>query len=377
MLATLFIYLKNVMNIMPDDTELVTLAHKHLEDIMQFPKYQLTPKDKRSIAYNKAQWITDRLTAKKFRKAGLDNNILKDISTKVQMSIKENKPIYLIILFGGYKHFWNASYPEVDFAELFNLRMMCECIAPILEAHEPGVILDYESEDVIMWMDNYPESALNTYADSFKSLIKSISKNRPDNFKINYVRAREQYDAKKLFARIGELAPKRREEWSKISKEELDLKLHRSPSNIMWKGNGDWTKLNESEKQKKILESKIINETFYDADFELRGDYLCGGNHIPIVLSWGLTYENTLKWITFGSTYASTTDFWIGRGILEHVNGKFIERVISHKQYDAVKTRLKTIKVDFLPLKNFKDIEVYEDKIQFDAIIAQSRAPVL
>ncbi len=293
------------------------------------------------------------------------------------MSITENKPIYLIILFGGYKHFWNTSYPEVDFAELFNLRMMCECVAPILAAYEPGVILDYQSEDVIMWMDNYPESALNAYADSFKSIIKNLSKNLPNNFKISYVRAREQYDVKKLFARIEELAPKRREEWSKISKGELDLKLHRSPSNIMWKGNEDWTKLSESERQKKILESKIINETFYDADFELRGDYLCGGNHIPIVLSWGLTYENTLKWLTFGSTYASTTDFWVGRGILEYVNGKFVERVISHKQYDAIKNRLKTMKVDFLPLKNFKEIEVYEDKIPFDAIIAQGRAPVL
>lgn len=44
-----------------------------------------------------------------------------DISQKIQLAVDANEPIYLIIIFGGYKHFWNDSYPHVDWAELFNL----------------------------------------------------------------------------------------------------------------------------------------------------------------------------------------------------------------------------------------------------------------
>ena len=351
---------------MDDTLTLEKATVEHLKGLFNFKNVELSSKDKRIIALDKARWITGKLTSKSFRKAKLDPVTEKDIFNKVKKCIDENKPIYLIILFGGYKHFWNQSYPEIDFAELFNLHFMADYVAPILAVHQPGVILDYESEDVIMWMDNYPETALDSYATSFKSLIKIFAKDMPANFKINYVRAKEQYDKNKLFARINELAPKRREEWAKLSKEELDIKLHRSPASVMWKGESDWSGLSEAEKEKKILESKIINETFYDADFELRGEYLNGDNHIPLVLSWGHTYENTANWLTIGSTYASSTDFWIGRGILEYREGKCVDRVVSHKQYDAIKDKLKIVKVTLTPLKNLVSIEVYNGKIDFN-----------
>ena len=290
----------------------------------------------------------------------------KDIFAKVALSIKEEKPLYFIILFGGYKHFWNYSYPEVDWAELFNLRFMGEFLSPILKLHKPGVILDYGSEDVIMTlMDNYPESDLNKYAASFNDLIMFYSRYVPENFKINYVRTGGKYDSRKLREKIIQKLPEKKREWEKLTKQEKEKKLHRSHRSIMWKGEKDWTNLSSEEKREKIEESKIIEDTFYEIEAEFLGDYFIGDNHIPVVLSWGLTEENFDHWLTLGSTYASVVDFWIGRGIIEDRDGRFIPRIVSQKQYDSIKSKLENVKVNFFALANLQNVEVYRGKLNF------------
>jgi hypothetical protein len=196
----------------------------HLDGIKTFPQYELTASDTDSLNRDKAEWITKRLTSKRFRKAKVNDETLADLKKKVRQSIEQNKPIYLLLLFGGYKHFWNPSYPEIDFAEVFNLRFMYEYAAPILAAHTPGVILDYEAEDVIIpWMDNYPEADIDRYAASFKKLIELYLKSCPGNFKVNYVRSQEgQIDKDKLFNRIKELLPAKRKEFDSLTERERE-----------------------------------------------------------------------------------------------------------------------------------------------------------
>ena len=271
--------------------------------------------------------------------------------------------MHFIAAFGGYKHFWNPSYPEVDFAELFNLRFMSEYLSPILEAHEPGVVLEYESEDVILTaMDNYPPRDLDRYSESFRELIKMYSKSLPKNLKISLVRAREQVPSDALWKKIDEYLPNTRKEWDSLSKEEIELRLSHSTSNIMWNGNEDLTKMNDEEKKKRVLESKIINEAYYAADWDFRKDFFTGENHIPVVFWFGKTRDNFAHWLTLGSTYSSMVDFWVGRGILELRNGKVVERIVSHSQYERIKGKLEIIDAfNELPLKNLKSIEIGEN----------------
>ena len=83
-------------------------------------------------------------------------------------------------------------------------------------------------------------------------------------------------------------------------------------------------------------------------------------------MSWGLSDENVDHWLTLGSTHASTVDFWIGRGILEDKgNGHFVPRVLSQKQYEEVKSKLKNVKIGFVPLKNLQSVEVHDGKLGF------------
>jgi len=330
------------------------------------PVYHLSDQDNQDI--NKGglnNWIAKKLTRNNFRRGTLNETTAKKILEKVNLSIKKNLPLYLIACFGGYKHFWNPSYPEVDWAEFFNLAFMREYLAPIISVYKPGAILEYESEDIqLPYIDNYPKQSLERYAESFRKLLKDFNYYHPDNLLFRLVRCQEQYSAEKLLKRINELLPQKRKDWDKLSAEEIKIRTHRTPANIMWKGEKDLTSLSEEERIKFIKESKIFNDTFYDVDFEMRPNYFEGENHIPFVFTFGLGYENVGDWLILGSTRSSFVDFWPGRGILEERPDRLIPRIVSQKQYQSIKEKLITVPTDGFDLKNFKTIEIYQGIIK-------------
>ncbi|MFH1832825.1 MAG: hypothetical protein ABH816_01475 [Candidatus Levyibacteriota bacterium] len=102
-----------------------------------------------------------------------------------------------------------------------------------------------------------------------------------------------------------------------------------------------------------------------EADYEFRKDYFAGDNHISLVLSWGTTEMNVDNCLTLGSTYSSSVDFWIGRGILEDRGNKFVPRIVSKNQHESIKHKLKQVKTNVIPFKNFSEIEVYEGMLNF------------
>jgi hypothetical protein len=356
----------------------------HLDSLLTFPRLQLTPKDERAIRADRSDWIVRHLLLKRYRRAPVHPDTLADVQRKVALSLSSNEPIYIIVCFGGYKHFWNPSHPYVDFAELFNLNFMARYLAPILLVHKPGIILEYEAEDIVIpLIDNYPEERLDAYAASFRALIREYVRRSkcPDNFRIRYFRTQEeepyksQNYTKRLFERITELRGKKEAEWKLLSKKEQADRLHRTPRSIMWAGRTDLTHLSNAEREAKMIESKILNETYYDADFEFKLDYFTGGTHIPVVQTWGLSSENTGHWLVLASTDSSTVDFWIGRGILERDSSRAFDRVVSHRQYDAVRSVLfrqpgYSWAGDVLGLQNLKEVEVVE-RSAFDAAVAQ------
>lgn len=338
------------------------------QNIFQFPNYILRDDDRKLIKADKAKWITKKLFRKKFRKIKIYKETFNETFKKIKSSIEQDVPIHFIILFGGYKHFWNDSYPNIDWAELFNLRFMSEFVAPILKVHHKGVVLDYGSEDVIITkMNNYPEKSLDLYAKSFQELINFYSNYTPSNFSINYIRTSNKYDVGNLMAKIEKALPNKIKEWNKLSPEKKSTKLKRSNRSIMFNGKNNFSNLAKTEKEKLIEKSKQIEELFYEIEDELIGDYYYGDNNIPLVLSWGLSNENLDHWLTLGSTFASSVDFWIGRGILEVRNDKIIPRIISKEQYFKIKDYLTQIDLKLLPFnKNLTKLEICYKKLNFE-----------
>lgn len=360
----------------------------YLDSLFRYTPYDVSDKEARAIALNKEEWIVSKLLRKRFRRSAVHPDTRATISEKVRLTLDEEVPLYIIVGFGGYKHFWNPSHPRVDFAELFNLEFMARYLAPVVAVHEPGVILEYESEDLILTLiDNYPPSALDDYAASFRGLLREFQKRAglPANFQIRFMRPQEEEPYRsndyqtKLFQKIEALRAENEKEWETLSAQERQERLHRTPRSIMWRGHDDLTTLSDEEREKKLVESKILNETYYEADFEFRGDYFEGGNHIPVVLTWGLSSENVGHWLTLASTDSSTVDFWIGRGILEQHEERFVNRIVSRTQYARLGGDLTVYPaLDWAAgvpeLVNLEQIEVVPANILL-AAVAQGRAP--
>jgi hypothetical protein len=338
---------------------------KEIESYLEFKNLadvELTKKEKRMIDIDLAEWITQKIFAKKYRGSKIYQNNRDFIKGQIKNCISKDEPLFLIPMFGGYKHFWNSHSPYVDFAELFVFENMTRWIAPILSAYKPGVILEFESEDItIPIVDNYPEEELDKYSASFRELVNVFAQFVPDNLKIRLKRTGEQYELNDVLERMERLRPEFEKKFFKKSDAEIDKLVKVATSNFRFDGKVDYTNLSEAEKREQIIKSNINNKLFLEADFEIREDYFLGGKEIPIVFTWGLGAENIDHWFTFRSTRASFVDFWIGRGVFEFRDDKLVPIILSKTQHERIESKLELIELEssFSALSNFSDVEAY------------------
>lgn len=328
-----------------------------------FHTYELTPEDEKALKRSKVDFILQKLLRKKFRKQKLHPDTIKEFTNKITNRVKADKPIHFTIPFGGYKHYWNSSHPETDWAELFTLKFLTEWISPILAIHEPGVVFEFISEDLILpRMNNYPPEALEQYSKGFSSLLEVYKKSLPANLTINYFRVGDKCDKEAIVQQVEQLLPERWGKWETCTHEEKKVELKRSIRSVFWNGKDDLTDLSILEKEKKMIESRLIELAYYDveASSEFLGNYFTEDDRIGICFSFGLSPDNTTHWITLGSTYASVVDYWIGRGILERTTSGYVPRILSKEQYQKIKEDLETValELDALPAKNYQSIEV-------------------
>jgi hypothetical protein len=324
--------------------------------------YVLSEEDLKKVSRDKVSFILEKIERKRFRRK-LTENTKQKIKEKAIQSLKENKPLHFTIPFGGYKHYWNLSYPEPDWAELFNFRFLTEYVLPILTIYKPGVIIEYISEDLIInRMNNYPRKGLEKHSQIFRRLIEWYKQYAPSNLQIKYFRAGDRCNKNKIIKEIEKVLPERILAFNKLSDEEKSKEIHRSIRSIMWDGEKDLALLNESERNKRIIESRLIELAYYETEAkpEFLGNYLWDDNHICICFSFGLSPDNVFKDLTLASNFGSIVDYWIGRGILEYRNGKFTPRTISKNQYQELKINLEEVNIDpqLLPFRDFQSIEV-------------------
>lgn len=335
----------------------------YLEDLIkEFKPYAFTERDRKLINKDEIEFVTNKLIRKKFRKHKVAKKTEEDIRNKVKKSFRENIPIYLTVPFGGYKHFWNHSYPVPDWAEIFTFNHLYNFVSPLLEIYKPGVVIEFISEDLILTrMNNYPPEALNSYSRIFSSLIEKFNSWSPENFQLKFFRIGDQCDKDKMVEKVEKLLNERRGEFFKLSEENKQKELKRSHRSVMYNGYKDLTKLSSREKLDREIDSRIIELAYYDTEAESRflGDYLWRDNHICICFSFGLSHDNIDNFLTLGSCKSSIVDYWIGRGILEAHGNKIIPRIVSKTQYETIKNDLKMFNTrSVLPSNNFGSIEV-------------------
>lgn len=127
--------------------------------------------------------------------------------------------------------------------------------------------------------------------------------------------------------------------------------------------------MSDDEKQELYRKSRILNEAFLDADYEVRGsDFFDKPTNIPLLFSFGLGPGGE-AWLHIGSCKSSMTDFWAGMGILEvRADGRIIERIVSRSQFEGIKNAVRKIQIQ-TPISNICDslrwIYVYEGTLGF------------
>ena len=332
------------------------------ETIKNLDSFVLTETDRKQIDRDLADFIVRKIDRKKFRRK-LTDATKEKIQQKINDSIKEQKPLHFVIPFGGYKHYWNTSHPEPDWAEFFHFVWMAEYLAPILAAYNPGVIIEYVSEDLILnRMNNYPSEALEAYAKQFKTIVNWFNTKVPKNLELRYFRIGDRYNKDEIIKQVEALLPERREAFAKLSQEDQEKELHRSMRSVMWNGDKDLTGLTDQEKRQRIIDSRLIELAYYEIESkpEYLSDYLWADNHICICFSFGLSHDNASEDLTLSSAEGSIVDFWIGRGVLESRENKLNPRIVSNKQYEAFDPKPESIRVSLngIDLKNLQYVEV-------------------
>ena len=340
---------------------------QYLHDLLtQIEPYSPTSDDEKSFSRDKVDYIFRKIDRKKFRRKKLGEESKNAIREKIRLSVDSNRPIHLVIPFGGYKHYWNPSHPEPDWAELFNFRYITEYVMPILALYEPGVVMEYMSEDMILpRMNNYPPEAIEKYIEVFKQLIEWYQNQVPSNLQIKFFRVSDRCKKEEIIRDVEELLPERRVEFNKLSDDEKEIELKRSYRSILWGGMKDLTDLSDQERQEKIIESRLIELAYYDTEAkpEYIGNYLSEDNHICICFSFGLSPDNAFDDLTLGSTFGSIVDYWIGRGVLGYTYRHFHPRIISAKQDESNDGNLTKYPIDLdLPGNNYTAIEVLKEE---------------
>lgn len=325
---------------------------------------------------NQKEQFLNRLFLRKYRKYATTQEVRDFVKSRLDEIIDNKLPMRFVPSFGGYKHWWCPTYPKTDWAEVFNVKFLLEYLAPIYNSYIGNdVCITYESEEVILAeLNNIPQSGLDEYTKSFRDLLMIFQQFVGPSPKLSLVLAREQYNEagfskEWLLKRITEMMPDYTARFNSYEPEDQKRRIAKVRTNFKIDGVVDYTKATPEEISALYKHSRILNETFLDADFEIRGEaFFDDPSTIPLLFTFGLGPGGE-AWPHIGSSSSSMVDFWAGMGIIEkRDNGALVPRIISRSQYELIKDSLVNVPVTSQLTgsnQNYDSIMVYEGTLIF------------
>ncbi|MEU7711048.1 hypothetical protein ACIA8B_02825 [Micromonospora chalcea] len=283
--------------------------------------------------------ILEALLRKGFRRR-VGEKRREGIRASIRANVQDGTPINLVIPFGGYKHFWNPSAPNPDWAEVIHLKRMVEYILPVLQLHGPGVRLEYVSEDVVIpRMNNYSVASLDTYASGFERVIGWYSRFLPKGLSLNFWRIGDVVDREALIELILDDLPRRRALFNNLPDDQKTASLRRSHRSVVPGGSDGRATLSYEHLFERIVESRLIEQAFSDIAFspQFVGNYYESKNRICICFSYGMSADNDERqFLTINGSRGSMVDFWVGRGVSIYDGRKARLTILSRRQHEAL-----------------------------------------
>lgn len=320
-----------------------------LNKLKELSTGNISDDEKKMLSFGQMEeFIFKRISSKQFRKNKLSEETKKTLRSKISLSIKNNKPIYLIFAFGGYKNHWVEDiHPKVGWSEFFHLLYITKLLIPIAKEYKPGIYLEYESEaEAGVYHNNQSKGDVDAYTNSFKKLIEFIKPYLPENFQFNYITLPEQYDTEELFKRVGELIPQAAENLRKEFGENLGNEVKRSLFNLKLNGKEDFTNKTKDELEEIALKSLAFNHIFLDEDYKIREEYFNGEERIAMVGAYCSKEENPDNWVAINSCARSNNAFWTSIGVLFKTKDGYEEHILGPEAYMKIKDNVKKVEIN-------------------------------
>ena len=291
------------------------------------------------------------------------------IKRKIDQAFSTGRPLTLVVPFGGYKHYWNTSAPEPDWAEVFQLEHMVRSLGPLATGLPGGVRVEYVSEDFLVGeMDNYTSEALESYAKVFRRLVVECNRRLPAGISIDFWRLSERYDTDAILRDLLDILPRQIGLFQALPREAQDLQLRRSWRSVNWQGELDLGNLSDRERRETVVRARVLELTFSEFGFTVDriGDYYERDLNICTVFSWGKSWDNAAKqFLTLHSAKGCLVDHWIGRGVLIRRGAHIRRAIVSASQFQALELdRQYSVPVQgpFRELSNYGQIDLMVQK---------------
>ncbi|HSX23870.1 MAG TPA: hypothetical protein VLE74_02105 [Candidatus Saccharimonadales bacterium] len=292
--------------------------------------------------------IFAKVMSKKFRKLKADDNVITITKKAIQLSVKDNKPIVVNVIFGGNKLWHFDEAPEIDWAELFVTTYLLRWMKSIASVYEPGARLEYYSEDVVLEnMNNLPKQETDKYSDSFVAMLNWLKQYLPENVAVSYKRYGDEYgDISEYLAELEQAKAKvskelggKLPELDEHQREATELNVRLKPGQTddpLWREKAEL--IHQSIERTKTME-RYIND--------------------PSMIPSCPTYYPGC--IATGSTKKSYAKFWVAVGALEHAGDSYNELVLTPKQLETAQFDWQKTHVPGLEGKNFKRIRILKE----------------
>lgn len=290
--------------------------------------------------------IVSKILSKKFRKYAADDAFLEHVHKVVDWSVKNNKPIEMVWVFGGYKLWRMPTEPEVDWGELFSMIYFARYVQPIAAVYKPGVIFDFYSDDVIVSrMDNVPQKDMDAYQKSFRQLLEFIRSYLPNNIMFTYNTVAEQYGPGEFDKELAQNIERLKKElpgglpkMDEVKKALVELNVKLKPGQA---------------KDPKWREKVLLIHDAYAISSKRRPYYRSDKKLMVVNTALPCT-------VAIGTTKASVAKFWCGIGVLERRGKKYLEKILSPSQYEKAKIKVEKIEIGGLSGKSFRKIGILD-----------------
>lgn len=281
------------------------------------------------------------LTRSGFRIGSIDDEVSEMLRKKINLSIKQNKPIALILLTGWGKNWKSPFAPGIDWAEYFHFKFLYNALSPICLIYKPGVVIEHSPDDyAVKIINSYKQKWLDTYDKELVILREFLNIQTPDNFKYTLKKSSDWYEYELLEKEVHEVADRYQED-IELKNKLVKERFANAVNNVVLP-NGICEKEIVTLQERSVL----LHKAWLDVDYKYRKEYVEGGFHIPIIYRKGVPNTYPIK-----NAEKSIVQFWKGVGVLEKSNDRYRGNIISPNKYKQITNRLEVLKVKNNPIK--------------------------